>query len=126
LHHGGLGSLGVNIVVVALPAFLAGAFFRLYVHVHGKRGLFWSGAILSFMAVELTVTLDYVALRFGAVPEVEGVAALIWIAHLPVAIAEGILGGFSVDFLARVRPDWLWLTPESAPPAAPPTAPSPR
>jgi hypothetical protein len=38
-----------------------------------------------------------------------------FVAHLPIAVIEGIILGFTVGFLARVKPALLgWVTPENA------------
>ena len=65
------------------------------------------GLLVGEAAVLLTVGLNYVALRYGSLPGVEPVTGLVLVLHLPVAAVEGLILGFTVPYLMRVRPDLL-------------------
>jgi cobalt/nickel transport system permease protein len=66
------------------------------------------GLLLGVVSVLLTVALNYAVLILGA-GEVADVSVLVVLvlAHLPVALIEGIVLGFAVGFLARVKPELL-------------------
>ena len=68
------------------------------------------------MSVLATVLLQSVAINWGAQKTVgddeawHTLALVSFVAHLPVAVLEGAVLGFTVGFLARVKPDLLgWI-----------------
>lgn len=65
------------------------------------------GLLVGEVAVLLTVALNYLVLRYGSLPGVEPVTGLVFVLHLPVAAAEGLILGFTVPYLMRVRSDLL-------------------
>lgn len=65
------------------------------------------GLLIGLLAVLLAVGLNYFVLSAGA-REPEQVPTLVFVLlHLPVAVIEGIVLGFAVGFLARVKPELL-------------------
>jgi ABC-type Co2+ transport system permease subunit len=69
------------------------------------------GLLLGVVTVMLTVALNCGVLiaggaDFGATPPL-----VLAVAYLPVAVIEGVVLGFVVGFLAKVKPDLLGLTP---------------
>jgi cobalt/nickel transport system permease protein len=78
------------------------------------------GLITGVVAVLATVVLNALVLLLGGNEEWHQIVTVVIIAHLPLAFIEGIVLGFTVRFLARVRPDLigLRLTPDE-PPAVP-------
>lgn len=113
MHHGGIYTLGVNVVVQALPAFAAGALFRLAAS-SSKRSpamLAACGGALSFACVIVTVLLQSSLLRLAAIDD-GNIAALLWIGlHVPIGVVEAIVVGFMVNYLAHVKPDMLGIRP---------------
>lgn len=112
--HGGLTTLGVNAVIMGLPAIIAAYIFRL----RGignkdsprKNGVF--GFLAGFVAIGLSVAM-FAAILLTSLPadlnaavEQTAIFALA-IAHLPLMIIEGIITAFLVIFLRRVRPAML-------------------
>ena len=68
-------------------------------------------AILGFFiglgGVLLTLLLNAFALRVGGAEDWRPIVLLVFVAHLPIAILEGIIMAFTVSFLSRVKPDLL-------------------
>lgn len=125
VSHGGIGVLGVNIGVMAVPAYAAALLYRYSL----IRSEFVTGCVIGFVTVMLTATLNYVTLKYGALPEVRSVSALIWLAHLPVAVVEALILGFTLEAVRAARPEWLtraWVPAASVPPAELPIDPTPR
>lgn len=114
--HGGLTTLGVNTCVMALPACAAGLAFQGLARTpfFAKPSYRWAVAGgLGAAAVLLSVTLFFVVLRWGSI-EPQDLAFVAWFAfvlHLPLAVLEGVITAFLVDFLYRVRPAMLGLPP---------------
>jgi ABC-type Co2+ transport system permease subunit len=84
------------------------------------------GLLIGEVTVLATLVINCGVLLLGG-EKVWQVSALVWvIAHLPIAVIEGIILGFTVGFLAKVKPEMLGLrisSPETPPPATLPTAP---
>lgn len=97
--HGGLSVLGVNICIFSLPALFVWQLFERIKHINpfltgglcGALAVIFSGVL--FMLTLLTVGESFQTL-----------ANLALVAHIPVMIIEGIVTGFTVDFLSRVQP----------------------
>jgi cobalt/nickel transport system permease protein len=110
LGHGGLTSLGVNACVLTLPALLAGGLFALLYRVAWLRKpglLFLVGGIVGASAVLATLLLNALALLWGGVADWHSLVVLVFLAHLPLVAVEGVVLGFTVSFLARVKPEML-------------------
>jgi cobalt/nickel transport system permease protein len=110
IGHGGLTTLGVNDVLQAVPGIAVGFFFRMLVGTRflSLNDLAICGGMLGAGAVMATVVLQsgllWLAGDEGVMP------ALLWLGlHVPVAVIEGVVGGFLVHFLLRVKPELLGL-----------------
>jgi cobalt/nickel transport system permease protein len=68
---------------------------------------FYLGLVIGESTVLLTMVLNAVALIFGGPPLAHTAALLSFSVHLPLAVIEGIILGFTVGFLARVKPEML-------------------
>lgn len=105
-QFGGLLSLGVNSVVMGLPAVLAGLFFRL----RGRAGLpaspFLFGLLAGGLAVVGNGLLLASALRLAG-DEFWAAAGLVLLAHLPIVAIEALVGGFTAAYLSRVKPEMV-------------------
>jgi cobalt/nickel transport system permease protein len=86
----------------------------------GNAPEFAVGLLVGEVAVLATALLNFVALGWGAEANYQTVALAVLVAHLPLAVVEGLVLGSTVGFLARVRPDLLG---RPAAPAAAPEAP---
>ncbi|WP_246989603.1 energy-coupling factor ABC transporter permease [Halorientalis marina] len=115
LGHGAVGLLGANTLVNATEAIVAYYIFKTLM------GMDWD--VFPASAGAATIGLSAGALLMGAIIVISGVngsalpradltvavAGLVGL-NLGVAVIEGILTGFIVQFLASVRPDLVGLT----------------
>ena len=67
------------------------------------------GFLIGEISVLLTVALNCVVLMVGGEPIPPAVLLGLVIAHLPFAVVEGVILGFAVGFLARVKPQMLGI-----------------
>lgn len=79
------------------------------------------GVLVGEVTVLATLILNAVVLVAGGPDDWHTVALVVLIAQLPLAVVEGVVLGFTVGFLARVKPEMLgWLPAEEVPcPAEP-------
>jgi cobalt/nickel transport system permease protein len=115
LGHGAVGLLGANTLVNATEAIVAYYIFKTLM------GMDWD--VFPASAGAATIGLSAGAILMGAIIVISGVngsalpradltvavAGLVGL-NLGVAVIEGILTGFIVQFLASVRPDLVGLT----------------
>lgn len=104
-QFGGLTTLGVNTVIMAVPAIVCYYLFAPLVRRGGMPALaaaFGCG----FLAVLLGGVIVGAALMFTEENFLE-VAVLVVTAHIPVMIIEGIVTAFCVAFLRKVQPSML-------------------
>ena len=104
--HGGVTTLGVNAIMMGLPALAAYQLFRLHSKFNFKTNDFLFGFLAGFLGVFFGTIILAILLAISG-EEFFGVAKLAAIAHLPVMIIEGIVTGFVVSFLKRVKPEIL-------------------
>ncbi|MFO7600472.1 MAG: cobalt transporter CbiM [Candidatus Desulfacyla sp.] len=104
-QFGGITTLGVNTVIMALPAVLG---YYLFGPLMGRRlrvslpAAFACGAFSVFLgAILVGAALALTEKHFLKA------AALVAGAHVPVMIIEGIITAFCVAFLKKVQPDML-------------------
>lgn len=115
-QHGGLTTLGVNACLMGLPALLSHRLFQLRRVLGRDKPV--PNALLAFLAGFLAVALGAlgaallliftVPAHLNAAAERAAVTALS-LAHLPVALLEGVFTALVVLFLLRVKPDLLEL-----------------
>lgn len=102
---GGLTSLGVNVMAMALPAAAVGVLLRPLLR-RGQMAASLAGAAAGVAGVLMTGLL--VALALAASGEAFVPAAkLVALAHLPLALVEGLVTAAAVRLLYRVRPSAL-------------------
>ncbi len=65
------------------------------------------GLLVGELAVLMTLALNCLVLTLGGSEDWSTVALLVLIAQLPLAAIEGVVLGFTVGFLARVKPEML-------------------
>jgi len=71
------------------------------------------GLLLGQLSVFLTLLLNAVVLVLGGQEDWHFVALVQFVGHLPIALVEGIVLGFTVSFLARVKPEMLGAVEET-------------
>jgi len=110
-QHGGLTTLGINAMIMGLPAIIAHYIFRLRKfgnkESRGKTGVF--GFLAGAVALGISVAMFVVILLTNMPAELdigtERVAIYtLAIAHLPLIAIEGIITSMLAVFLQRVRP----------------------
>ena len=112
--HGGFTTIGVNACVQMLPALLASGLFvvlsRLGPVRQRRHGVLWLlGCLIGMMAVLVALLLEAVVLLWGGAEDFGRIVQLVLLAHLPVVVIEGVVLGFTLSFLARVKPEMLGL-----------------
>ena len=104
-QFGGITTLGINTIIMALPAICCYLVFGRLIHKSNRAaaiGAFSTG----FLSVLLSGVIVGLALIFTEENFLE-VSGLIIAAHIPVMIIEGIITAACVAFLRKVRPEML-------------------
>ena len=113
-QHGGLTTLGVNSMIMGLPALLSYHIFRIRNTLRKENqvvtGIF--GFLAGFVGIGVSVILFVVILitNISTGLDVETERAAIYtlaLAHLPLAAIEGAFTSLITVFLQRVRPELL-------------------
>lgn len=104
-QYGGITVLGVNTVIMALPAVICYYAFRPLLF-KGYKPAMAAAFACGFGAVMLAALIMGVCLTFTEENFLE-IAALVFAANLPVMIIEGIVTAFCVAFIKKVSPDML-------------------
>lgn len=68
------------------------------------------GLLIGETTVLATTLLNCLVLLWGGQEDWHALALLVFIAHLPIAVIEGIVLGFAVGFLVKVKPEMLGWT----------------
>jgi cobalt/nickel transport system permease protein len=105
-QYGGLTSLGVNTVVMSLPAVICFLAFRAGVRSDSHSVSMASAFMCGFGSVLMGSFLAALALVFTG-GHFLTVAKVIVVAHLPVMVIEGIIAVVFVRFLKKVKPEIL-------------------
>ena len=101
-QFGGLTTLGVNTLIMALPAVAAAAAGRPLLR-RGRALVPLAGFCCGALSVLGAGLVAALALAFTSEGFLE-VAGLILAAHLPVMVIEGIVTAFALAFFAKVQP----------------------
>ena len=104
-QFGGITTLGVNTIIMALPAVICYYLFAPLLH-KDRKYLLLAGFGCGFCAVLLGGVIVGLALMFTEENFLK-VAMLVVAAHIPVMIIEGIVTAFCVAFLKKVQPAML-------------------
>jgi cobalt/nickel transport system permease protein len=105
-QFGGLTVLGVNTVNHALPALVVYLLFNTLAR-RGTRTLqAAAGALAGGLGVFLAALMTSFALIFSG-EEFVNVAKVLFAAHLPIMVVEGVVCAFVVVMLNRVKPEIL-------------------
>lgn len=104
-QFGGITTLGVNTVIMALPALICYYLFGPLIHKKPSISVSASFAC-GFFSVLISALIVGVALIFTE-ENFLTVSAMLVIAHLPVMIIEGIVTVFCLAFLKKVQPAML-------------------
>lgn len=104
-QFGGITTLGVNTIIMALPALICYYLFGPLIHKKPSISVSASFAC-GFFSVLISALIVGVALIFTEEYFLT-VSAMLVIAHLPVMIIEGIVTVFCLAFLKKVQPTML-------------------
>jgi cobalt/nickel transport system permease protein len=114
--HGGFTTIGVNTCVMALPALQPVALLIVAILATmatwmesrlGHASEFPAGLLVGMTAVLATLVLNAAVLLWGGAEDWHSIVLLVFVVHMPIAVVEGVILGFAVGFLARVKPEML-------------------
>lgn len=105
-QHGGLTTIGVNSLIVGVPALVCYRLFLLRNKIKFRNREVIFGAICGALGPALAaLLLSFFLIVSGGC--FIGIAKVALIANLPIVIIEGVLTGFIVAFLYKVKPEML-------------------
>ncbi|MGD1949109.1 MAG: cobalt transporter CbiM [Leptolyngbyaceae cyanobacterium] len=114
LGHGGFSTLGLNAIIIGVPALVGHAIFQLKRWLPRSPALrygisgFLAGAVGMTLAVTFFISLLIFTVPTGFDVATERAALLtLGIAHGPLIIVEGIFTALIVTFLQRTKPELL-------------------
>lgn len=105
---GGVTVLGVNLLNIALPAVLVGLACRPLLRRGATAPAVAAGALAGGLAVALTTILVGTVLAASGEAFIPA-AKLVFIAHVPVMLAEALVTAAAVALLCKVKPDAFGL-----------------
>lgn len=103
-QFGGLTTLGVNTLNMAAPAVIIGALARPVFQINSGLFAIMMAAIAGAGAIVLSAAMVAGSLALSGDSFI-AVSKLIFFAHIPIAIAEGILSVLIISFLLRTKPE---------------------
>jgi cobalt/nickel transport system permease protein len=104
--HGGLTVLGVNTVIMALPAVACHYLFLPRGDAASPAAMLRAGFLAGVFATVASAALMGLALRTAGA-EFQLLATGVVAAYAVLALAEGAVTGFALSFVRRVRPEML-------------------
>ena len=104
--YGGLTTLGINTMAMAMPAVACHYLFRSAISSVRETVVFAAGFAAGAFAFAFAAVL-HAAAYLAAGREFQGLAAGVLTAHLVVAVVEGLVTGSVVAFVRKVRPELL-------------------
>ena len=109
-QYGGITILGLNTMIMALPAVTAGFLFGSMVRSQRKHRALLAGFLAGSLSICLSGVLLALALAFSGEQFLP--AALVVVgAHVPIMLMEGVLTSACVGFLRKVKPGLLHYRP---------------
>jgi cobalt/nickel transport system permease protein len=103
---GGPTTLGLNTLIMAVPAVVCHYLFRGLIMSHRPGIVYWAGVAAGTLAILLGALLSTGALLLAG-KEFQSLGSLFLMLHLPIALAEGVVTGSVVVLLRKVRPEVL-------------------
>ena len=110
---GGVTVLGVNTMAIALPAVIVGLALRRLVAGPDARLAALAGLAAGSLAIVLTALTVALALALSGDAFLPA-AKLVVVAHLPVAVIEGLVCAAAVTLIHRVKPELFGVLTPSA------------
>lgn len=93
--------------LVLLVAFVLSGTAAWVIRGFEKASEFALGLLIGQTTVLLTLVLNALVLVWGGQESWQSLVVILFLAHLPVVFVEGLAVGFTVSFLARVKPEML-------------------
>ena len=103
---GGVTTLGINTLVMALPAVACYTMFHRLTRARSETAAIAAGFGAGIVGIVLGTLLLATSLAAAGKP-FEKLAELVILAHLPVAVIEGLVTAGAIVFLRKVRPELL-------------------
>jgi cobalt/nickel transport system permease protein len=103
---GGLTTLGVNIVNIALPSAMVGMLVQPLIARATPAGAAVIAGLASAACVACTGLLVAAALSLSST-DYSLSARVMMATYLPLMVVEGLVGGFCISFVKRVKPELL-------------------
>ncbi len=103
---GGLTTLGVNIVNIALPGAMVGMLVQPLIARATPAGAAVIAGLASAACVACTGLLVAAALSLSSTDYILS-ARVMMATYLPLMVVEGLVGGFCISFVKRVKPELL-------------------
>lgn len=112
VSHGGLSTLGVNCTTIGVPALIVALLYgilRRTVGLNTRWKRYFIGGGLGGLGVMMTLILYYLVLRFGSIEgeDLQALANIAFVFHVPVLVIEIIISALLVDFLYKIKPELL-------------------
>ena len=104
-QFGGLTTLGVNTIIMAVPA--VACYYCLRPFISGSNSRLWLAALLGGALAVLGSSLLAAAALIFSEENFWEMAVLIVATHIPVMVVEGLVAAFAVTFLKKVKPSLL-------------------
>jgi cobalt/nickel transport system permease protein len=105
-QYGGFTTIGINTANMAIPAIVCFILFRRFIE--GESII--KGAVAGFFCGFIAIALSALCVALSLVGAGEAFLApakVLFLAHLPVMIIEGVITSFTVVFLKKVKPEML-------------------
>ena len=103
---GGLTTLGVNIVNIALPGAVIGALVAPMIARASATGAAVIAGLASAACVACTGLLVALSLSLSSADYMLSARVMI-MTYVPLMVVEGLVGGFCISFVKRVKPELL-------------------
>ena len=110
-QFGGITTLGVNTLIMALPAVICYYLFSPFI-VKKNTSAMIAAFFCGFLCVFLSAVIMGASLVFSEENFLE-ISALVIVAHLPVMVIEGVITAFCIVFLKKVKPELISQTRNS-------------
>lgn len=111
--HGGITTIGVNSLIMGVPALLVHFLFQQFnSHTKKPKQLRTISAISGFVGVAVAVSIFY-GIVIGTIPaEINATAernatTILALSHFPIALIEAAFMAFVIPYLGKVRPQIL-------------------
>jgi cobalt/nickel transport system permease protein len=104
-QFGGLTALGANALMMGLPALACGWLFQRFKGRSIRRQAL-AGGVAGALGTVLAAVMLALLLASGG-EDFFGVAKIAFLAHGPLVVIEAVVTGFTIAFLARVKPALL-------------------